>query len=130
MIDINQYLTIPYLEYGRDEHGADCWGLVRMVRHALRGDWLPSFGGIGASNRREMTDTARRFCSDLVQQESPVAGAIAFVWYGRLCIHVGIVVEADGNLAVLETCKKSGVRWMPLHEYSRIHSVTYHDDLH
>lgn len=129
MLDINALLTIPYVEYGRETSGADCWGLVRIVREQLRGNVLPSFGGIGAANRREMTDVANGFCAEFAERAEPQPGAIAFVWHGRLCVHVGIVIEAEGALAVLETTRASGVRWVRLREYNLWHPrVTYHDN--
>ena len=28
---VNKYIKIPFLEHGRSEYGADCWGLIKTV---------------------------------------------------------------------------------------------------
>ena len=39
----NDYLSVPFLEKGRDQNGCDCWGLVRLV---YKSEWnidLPDY---------------------------------------------------------------------------------------
>ena len=36
-----QYVGIPYIDYGRDQIGADCWGLVRLILTEQCGLELP-----------------------------------------------------------------------------------------
>ena len=45
-------------DHGRDLAGCDCWGLVRLVRHALRGDLLPSYGAIDPQDKPALTGAA------------------------------------------------------------------------
>lgn len=128
---INDWLKIPYKAYGRDVAGCDCWGLVRMVRYAVRGDLLPSFGAVSPASKRDLTDAA---CSVIVGDgfrvvQAPVVGSIATVWRGILCHHVGIVVEADGTLAVLETGSRCGTRWMRVADFQRHYTdVRFYDN--
>lgn len=40
---MEDYITIPYREGGRDHGGADCWGLVGLVYQNETGKQLPFF---------------------------------------------------------------------------------------
>jgi len=130
-----EWLRIPYQDYGRTPEGCDCWGLVRLVRQALRGDLLPSFGSISPKNKDGLTAAAReverieQFAEKTAGHIKP--GAIATVWRGPLCLHVGIVVEVEDRLAVLETGRRIGVRWKWLQDFENTYStVRYHDNDH
>lgn len=128
---INDWLKIPYKPHGRDSAGCDCWGLVRVVREDLRGDKLASYGSIAPDSKHALTVAAYnvakagKFASVLV----PQPGAIATVWRGLLCVHVGIVVDAEGRMAVLETTQKHGTRWMMLNDFQRAYlDVRFYDN--
>ena len=128
-----EWLRIPYRDYGRDYSGADCWGLVRIVRASIRGDSLPSFGSISPDNKAELTTAAHDVVKDRQFRERPrealQPGAIATVWRGPLCLHVGIVIEAEGRLAVLETGRRIGVRWSLLDDFENLYpTVRYYDN--
>lgn len=128
MTTLNDWLRVPYLAYGRTMAGVDCWGLVRIVRHALRGEWLPEFGAIYPDDKVNMTGAAGQVVAAGFAEVAPSPGAIAAVWRGKLCLHVAIVIEADGRLAVLETNRATGPRWLRLADFeSRYQRVTYHD---
>lgn len=127
-MDVNRLLTIPYIDYGRDVRGCDCWGLVRLVRHQLRGDWLPAFGRVCPDDKRQITQNAATLFAPMREQIQPRPGALAAVWRGRLCLHMGIVILVEGVLAVLETNRATGVRWFRIGDYNAMHQrVTYHD---
>lgn len=121
---IHEWLKIPYKAYGRDATGCDCWGLVRIARHAIRGDLLPSFGAIDPDNKAELTNAAFRVIvqSGFKSQKEIKPGAIVTVWRGAICFHVAIVVEADGRFAVLETGSKSGARWFRMSDFERLYA--------
>ncbi|MDD2663954.1 MAG: hypothetical protein PHD19_09355 [Dechloromonas sp.] len=128
MTMLDDWLRVPYVAYGRTMAGADCWGLVRIVRHALRGEWLPEFGAVAPDDKAKMTGAAGQVVAAGFAESAPSPGAIAAVWRGPLCLHVGIVIEADGRLAVLETNRATGPRWLRLADFSaRYLRVTYHD---
>ncbi len=42
-MNFEKYIGIPYVEKGRDENGADCWGLVRLIYKDELNISLPSF---------------------------------------------------------------------------------------
>jgi len=130
-MNINNLLAVPYRPYGRGVDGCDCWGLVRLVREALRGESLPSFGAVSPTSKRELTEAA---CSVIAGSQfrrvpAPAVGAIATVWRGLLCHHVGVVVEAEGRLAVLETGSRIGPRWMRVEDFVRLYAdVRFYDN--
>lgn len=106
---IHHYLNSRYCRYGRGPDAYDCWGLVREARAELFGKpLLASYGEIGGQMAREMTEAV----NDTIQQHlkpcKPAPGAIAMGWRGRLCVHVGIVVQVDGRPWVLETDSATG----------------------
>lgn len=105
---MNKYLRVPYKEGGRTLEALDCWGLALAVRADLGLPALPddpqAIKGNGpaiALQFRQIADSLERDC---VRQ-----GALAAVFKGPLFVHVGVVVEADGRLWVLETNPGVGV---------------------
>jgi len=125
---IVDYLRIPYVAQGRDKDGCDCWGLVRMVRHALRGDDLSSHSEVDPDDKPAMTAATLDVLSGGFEEVDPHSGAIACVWRSGFCVHVGIVIEAEGRLVVLETTSRGGPRWLRIGDFEkRYRLVTYHD---
>ncbi|MGO3714207.1 hypothetical protein [Alcaligenes aquatilis] len=56
-------------------------------------------------------------------------GAIATGWRARLCVHVGLVVEADGRLWVLETDVGTGPVLTKINAFeARYTRVVFYDD--
>lgn len=102
---INTYLaTVNYLDGGRGEDGNyDCWGLVREARHLHCGKrLLPSWGEVRNTNPRAFTKAYRAEAKSM-EECRPEHGAVAAVFAGRVCIHVGLVVDVGGGrLMVLE----------------------------
>lgn len=125
---IDAWLRIPYRRFGRDETGADCWGLVRIVRAALCGEVLPSYGAVDPDDKAQMTSTAGEIIAAGFVNVAPRPGAIAAVWRGGFCVHAGIVIAVENRLAVLETNQATGVRWMRVSDFeARYPRVSYHD---
>lgn len=138
MTTIDELIAVPWVEYGRTRAGADCWGIVRLAREAIRGDLLPSYDNVNAENAG-MTQAAHEVAASGFRETlTPRPGAIAAVWRGGMCTHVGIVVDIDNCLAVLESNPKTGVRWMKKADFERRYGfrhygltargVTYHDN--
>ena len=131
MTTIEDWLKIPYKPYARGWGASDCWGLVCIVRKAIRGDELPLLLEVpGISDKRAMTRTTHGMIERGFRQiTNPRPGALVAVWRGRLCLHVGIVITIDGRLAVIDSNEKRGVRWQWLPDFERQHlRVTYHDN--
>jgi len=127
-----KWLSIPYKDYGRDMAGVDCWGLVRLVRHELRGELLPEFGAISPEDKLNLTGAAQQVSDSYkLEPQEPKdlrPGAIATCWRGKLCLHVGIVIRVEGRLAVLETGRKIGARWKWVDDFNRTYgNVIYYD---
>ncbi len=128
MIDLQQYLSVPYLEGGRDLAGLDCWGLVLMVRQALGLGPLPSIGGAVASQPLAV-DRAHSAVSVELDVCAPEPGAVAAVFKRQLFVHAGVVVRIDGRLAVIETNPRVPPRILWLADFERTYfKVVYYRD--
>ena len=125
---INDWLSIPYVAYGRGREGSDCWGLACIVREAVRGDRLPAFADI--HDKRALTHAAHDMIAQGWREVSkPKVGTLVAVWRGALCMHIGIVIEIDGQMAVIDSDEKRGVAWKWMTDYLRQHAkVTLHDN--
>ena len=125
---MRDWLAIPYLDFGRDEKGADCWGLVRLARSSLRGDDLPEFAWIPPGDKLALTGAAREVIAAGWRISQPIPASIATVWRFSLMIHVGIVVAVDGMTGVLDTTRQTGPRWQRIFDFERrCPKVVYYD---
>lgn len=127
-LNVEKYLSVPYVDGGRSMAAHDCWGQVMLVREELGLPSLPSLGGTTRHTPLAMAHEYERVSSGLEVCE-PCEGAIAAVFRGKLMVHVGIVVTIDGRLAVLETNPASGPRWMWTHDFiQRYFKVIFYRD--
>lgn len=110
MINIHQILAVPYVDRGRTLEGMDCWGQLLWARDAMGLPPLPDIGPVSRAEPIEMQRQYARVSATLAPGE-PCVGAVAAVFRGTLFVHVGVVLEIDGRLAVLETNEGSGPRW-------------------
>ena len=127
---IQHYLNSTYRRYGRGPDAYDCWGLVREARAVMFSKpLLASYGEIGGQMAREMTEAVNATIQKHLKPADPMPGAMAMGWRGRLCIHVGIVVEVDGRKWVLETDSGTGPVLARIRDFeARFLKVTYYDD--
>lgn len=128
---IDDFLATNYVKFGRSLPDLDCWGLVRLARVELfNRELLPSYVEIDPSDKRELTTaTLNVQAVGEFKEVSMSVGAIATAWRGRLCVHVGIVVECDGRLWVLETDEATGpALTRPQLFESRYTQVIYYDN--
>lgn len=127
---VNKYLGCSYEDGARGPDRFDCWGLVRLVRHAELGlRLLPEYGTLRNTEPREFTKAYEEECS-IMERCEPEPGAIAAVMIGRICVHVALVIDSPDGLRILEINPARGPRCMPLHKWMRDHStVTFHRDL-
>lgn len=128
---IDDFLATRYVKYGRVAPDLDCYGLVRLARVELfgRGE-MPSFEHIDPSDKRGLTGAALDVRNDGGYAEVAISpGAIATAWRGRLCVHLGIVVEADGRLWILETDEGIGPSLTRPNKFEpRYTSLIYYDN--
>lgn len=101
---INHYmLNARYLKGGRGPVFFDCWGLVREVRHRVCGmALLPEWGAVGFDCPRANTLAYHQKVGEMRLCERPEPGSIAVAFRGRVCEHVGVVLEVDGRLCVMD----------------------------
>jgi len=100
---IEKFMRAPYHEGARGPIAFDCWGLCIAVRHEVFGlPLLPSLGAVGKNKLRANTEAYHDLRQGM-EECQPEPGAIAAVFRGALCLHVGVVVESEGRLKVLDT---------------------------
>ena len=127
---IEKYLNATYEDGARGPDRYDCWGLVRAVRHELLGlPLLPSFGAVRNTMPAAFTRAYEEQAA-LMEECQPEPGAIAAVFRGRIVIHVAVVIEVDGGLAVLEIRNdRTSARWLRIPDFeSRYLRVIYYRD--
>lgn len=102
---LNELMLIPYERNARGPATLDCWGMVRLARKHLFGkELLPEFLGVSSGDVRSMTREVLRTAKKSGFKPCPAKpGAIATAWQGSTCPHVGLVIEVDGRLKVLDT---------------------------
>lgn len=107
---INEYMKTKYVPGGRGPLEFDCWGLVRQARKDLfDGATLPDCASTLPGDINGLTREVGSVTKDCnLTEVKMIAGAIATAWRGKLCVHVGLVVHADGRHWILETDVKSG----------------------
>lgn len=107
---INEYLLTSYKAGARGPREYDCWGLTRAGRAALFGKpLLPSCPAARPGAIAEITQACHAVAEQFGMRPGPICpGAVATAWRGSWCVHVGLVVEADGQTWILETDVETG----------------------
>ena len=103
---VSEFIGIPFRHRGRDMDGCDCWGLVRLVYRRLYGIELADFadryenaldapaiaGLVGEESRSQ----------EWAAVETPQPGDVVLLRIAGAPVHVGVMVEQDRMLHVLE----------------------------
>jgi cell wall-associated NlpC family hydrolase len=101
-----EYVGIPFASGGRDKNGADCYGLVRLVRAERFGGNLPLLSGdyTDAGNFAETEALVRSMRPLLAgrQVERPEAGDVCVLRFHGLPVHLGIYAGAGRLLHTLK----------------------------
>lgn len=111
---VRHYIGLPFQDLGRDRHGVDCWGLVRLVARERFGIEMPLWdGGYPGCDIRDMRAMATHVASALplfAPVMVPADGDVVLVRVANLPVHVGLVVApgwmlhaAFGRDCVVET---------------------------
>lgn len=125
---MNQYLRVPYVDGGRTMGGLDCWGLALRIRADLGLPELPDDPLATRGNGKAIAEQFRSISESLARGE-PVPGALAAVFKGSLFVHVGVVVQADGRLWVMETNPDVGFMMRRVSDFIAAYYkvIFYHD---
>lgn len=126
MFDIDKYRSVTWQMGGRVWPVLDCYGVVHEVRRDLRLPEWPLFEGV----IREGDTMMRTFAefSSRVQRTAAKEGAVAACYSGGVVDHLGVVVNIEGALHVLESNPHRNVTILPLARFERLYSsVEYYE---
>jgi len=116
------YLPVNYLDGGRDFNGMDCWGLVRHVLHyQFNLPLFESYGHVNPDDKRSLTEAFTAEVKSFIPSSSK-ASAVAAGFRGQLLLHIGVCVEVNSQLYVLETSRKNAVALTKLRDFKRQYS--------
>lgn len=110
------FLKCEYLEGGREYPLYDCYGIVIAVREYLGLSELPPYSEIRKG--KGMDDAVAAEIPNY-KTCAPQVGAIAVCWHGPMARHIGIVVELDGTLRVLDINPRKNVTLQTLPVFER-----------
>ena len=120
MHHINDYFTVPYVEGGRDMSGLDCWGITRLILHYVyKTPLFTSFGHVRSEHANEFTSAYTVLSGQFIPC-IPKDGAVACGFYDHNLVHMGVCVDADGQLDVFHTCEKHGPSFMRVEAFKRL----------
>lgn len=119
-----QYLSIPYVDGGRDiavDGGLDCWGLVRAARYAVYNkNLLPLYDAVDRFSKLDFTRSARQTMNALREIDTLEAGAVIAVLNRSVCIHVALVIDNNNQPAILDTNPKVNAKVHKWREFKRL----------
>jgi hypothetical protein len=112
-------MVVPYVDGGRDMNGLDCWGLDRLVKHhQYQLPLMTSFGHVSPDNKPELTKAFKNILPEFIPVKPEIA-ATAAGFRGNLLLHVGVCVEVNNQLRILETSKRHGVSLSSIKDFKR-----------
>jgi hypothetical protein len=128
MKTVADYLRCRYEDGARGPTAFDCYGMAIDARVTIFGRRaLPSLGWCGRAKLRENTHAFKDNESSMIECK-PVPGAIAAAFDRDLLTHVGVVVEVDGQLKILDT-NPGGPKIRTVRDFeSCFQRVAYYDD--
>ncbi|MEB2702255.1 nitrite transporter [Citrobacter koseri] len=107
MFNPDKYLSVVWQKGGRVYPELDCFGVVNEVRKDLGMPEWPDFAGVTKDNGG-LNREARKLMLSLERCE-PCEGAGVACYSGSTVTHVGVVVNIDGELYVVDCNEKSNV---------------------
>lgn len=111
----SKYVGIPFVEHGRDRHGCDCWGLLRLFYREQLGIDLPIYAG-EYRNTRDSLAILRLVREQLATdrwspvRESPAFGDAVVIRIKGQPWHVGVALGGGDMLHArhgAQTCIES-----------------------
>lgn len=115
-LDLKRYMASEYVNGGRVWPQWDCWGMVRQGFADIHGILLPMLNGLDAGSLMGKSRNYVRLAK-IMPECDPKHGAIAAVVTGKVCEHVGLIIDLAGKLYVMETDKGTGPRIVSLEEF-------------
>lgn len=92
----NEYVGIPYKEFGRDRSGVDCWGLAHLVYKEKYGIYLPSFDtNYTVEDRVRIDELISQYKEGWQPVENPKVGDLVLFNVLGSPTHLGIVSEPN-----------------------------------
>lgn len=97
---------VPFLEFGHDFTGWNCWGLIVQAYHECFGIELPGFENISALNLKEVGQLyeAHRRAWKPLQSHQERPGDVVLLRHGPLICHAGLVIKVGLMLHVEQDC--------------------------
>lgn len=122
-----EYIGIPYLEYGVTPQGCDCWGLIRLIYADELNIILPNIDNEYHSNKMlALNNEAPRWLK--VDTIKPFD--VLVFKFGRAMLHVGLAI---GNGLFVHNEDKASMSCVDLHDEqpysSRLHAIYRHKDM-
>ena len=98
---VGHYIGLPFLDRGRDRHGIDCWGLVRLVMSEQFGIPLPSYATEYDSTEKPdqlapVVDKEKKRWTKIAPGYEALGNVVVMRMLGQP-IHVGLVI-GDGRM--------------------------------
>jgi len=98
-MDWATYLSVPFVDGGRDTNGWDCWGCIAYVSRVEFDRPLPEYLNHGLEcdrvSVRQLRDDFARYHDQYTPISDPAPGDIVLLQPRRLPIHVGLIVDRD-----------------------------------
>ncbi|HBY5919938.1 TPA: nitrite transporter [Raoultella ornithinolytica] len=119
MLNIDKYLTVRWQMGGRAFPVLDCYGIVHEVRRDLG---LPEWPAFEAVIKEPGSPGMGEFCESFSRDLTPCMpcnGAVAACYMGKMIGHLGVVVEMEGLLYVIECNPRRNVTILPLARFER-----------
>lgn len=117
MFNIDKYRSVTWQKGGRVYPNLDCYGIVHEVRKDLSLNEWPIFEGVTKDDNG--LDKEAKLLVKTVTRCEPIQGAVAACYVSSMITHVGIVVNINGLLHVVECNPRSNVTILPLSRFER-----------
>ncbi|WP_366078342.1 NlpC/P60 family protein [Halomonas sp. OfavH-34-E] len=97
MLDVSEYIGIPYLVGGRGPH-LDCWGLVRLVYRQRLGVDLPSMNGYQETLNEQTSSLIEGGKCDWSPTDHPQPYDVVLFNISGMVNHIGLVIASGWML--------------------------------
>jgi cell wall-associated NlpC family hydrolase len=129
MLDVSQYIGMPFKPLGREPGGCDCWGLARMIYHDLFNIKVPSLTYAEEFDPVELFDLMDKESAKWVPVELGRERPGDVLLLKALNPHVGVVVSRGVMIHIQKSTsacidKYTATRWN-----KRILGIYRHADL-